>query len=138
MIRMNGWYFYDYPENFFRPGNAFGKDVADIVMINAYANVDEYFDDFVSTVLIRADRAIGAIDYGVQIIPALGVWEEPPIWVTPTIHQLINDYNQAAKAENLVGMGFFKYGASRSEWYLPDSRLGAPELWTKLRELIGS
>jgi len=138
MIRMNGWYFYDYPENFFRPGNAFGKDVADIVMINAYANVDEYFDDFVSTVLIRADRAIGAIDYGVQIIPALGVWEEPPIWVTPTIPQLINDYNQAAKAENLVGIAFFKYGAKGSKWYLPDSSLGAPELWMKLREIIGS
>ncbi|RJR13395.1 hypothetical protein C4585_02140 [Candidatus Parcubacteria bacterium] len=138
MIRMNGWYFYDNADNFFRAGNAFGKDVADIVMINAYANVDEYFEDFVSTVLIRAGRAIGAVDFDTKLLPALGVWEEPPIWVTPTIHQLINDYNQAAKAENLVGIAFFKYGAAESEWHLPSAARGAPELWTKLRELIGS
>jgi len=137
MIRMNGWYFYDYNNNFFRPGNSFGKDVADIVMINAYSNVDEYFNDFVSTVLMRAARSIYAIDPDVKLVPALGVWEEPPIWVKPTVDHLINDYNQALKAENLLGVAFFKYGASDGEdWFLPDASRGNPVLWQTIQELI--
>ena len=139
MIRMNGWYFYDYPEDFFRPGNAFGKDVADIVMINAYANVDDYFKDFVSTVLIRATRSIYELDPDTKIIPALGVWEEPPIWVAPTRNELINDFNQAVKTESLSGIAFFKYGASSgSDWFLPSATRGDPVLWETIRELIGS
>jgi len=137
MIRMNGWYFYDYSDNFFRPGNAFGKGVADIVMVNAYSNVDEYFKDFVSTVLRRAARSLYAIDPNVQIVPALGVWEEPPIWVKPTEGELLNDFNQALKAENLLGVAFFKYGAREgSDWYLPDARRGDAKLWQTIQELI--
>lgn len=137
MIRMNGWYFYDYPDNFFRPGNAFGNDVADIVMVNAYSNVDEYIPDFVTTVLLRATRAIYAIDSDVRIIPALGVWDEPPIWEKPTEAKLVNDFNQAQKAENLVGIAFFKYGARGGrDWYLPDAARGDPKLWQTIRELI--
>ena len=137
MIRMNGWYFYDYDEDFFRAGNSFGKDVADIVMINAYANVDEYFDDFVSTVLIRAARSMHTIDPDITIIPSLGIWEEPPIWVKPTKAELINDYNQALKAESLVGIAFFKYGAPEGDdWFLTDAERGAPELWDAIQGLI--
>lgn len=137
MIRMNGWYFYDYAEDFFRPGNYFGKDVADIVMINAYSNVDEYFPDFVSTVLRRAARSIYAIDPDAKIIPSLGVWGEPPLWFKPTTAHLINDYQQAEKAENLVGIAFFKYGAREgSDWFLPDPFRGSPMLWQTIGELI--
>ncbi len=137
MIRMNGWYFYDNADNFFRLGNSFGKNVADIVMINAYSNVDEYFPDFVSTVLSRAARSIYAIDPKVKIIPSLGVWSEPPVWFKPTIEHLTNDYNQAQKAENLVGIAFFKYGASAgNDWLLPDPVRGSPVLWQTISELI--
>ena len=137
MIRMNGWYFYDNVDNFFRPGNAFGKDVADIVMINAYSNVDEYFKDFVSTVLMRAARSMYALDADVKILPALGVWEEPPTWFKPTRDELVNDFNQAVKAENLAGVAFFKYGASSgSDWLLPSATRGDPKLWQTLQELI--
>lgn len=137
MIRMNGWYFYDYPNNFFRAGNAFGRDVADIVMVNAYSNVDEYISDFVATVLLRATRAMYAIDPRVTIVPALGVWREPPIWVKPTVAQLVNDFNQAQKAENLLGIAFFKYGTrGGNDWFLPDPVRGDPKLWQTIRELI--
>ena len=137
MIRMNGWYFYDYDEDFFRPGNSFGKNVADIVMVNAYSNVDEYFPDFVSTVLLRATRSIYAIDPKVTFIPSLGVWEEPPIWVKPTTAHLTNDYNQALKTENMVGVAFFKYGAPEGEdWYLPSNARGDAVLWKTIGTLI--
>ena len=137
IIRMNGWYFYDNTDNFFKPGNSFGKDVADIVMVNAYSNVDEYFKDFVSTVLMRAARSMYAIDPDIQVIPAIGVWSEPPTWVKPTGEHLINDYNQALKAENLAGIAFFKYGAAEGEdWFLPDSTRGDPMLWQMINELI--
>lgn len=136
LIRMNGWYFYDNTGNFFGPGNSFGKDVADIVMINAYSNVDGYFDDFVSTVLMRATRSMYAIDPDVRMIPALGVWSEPTTWIKPTREHLINDYNQALKAENLEGIAFFKYGASEGkDWFLPDATRGDPMLWQMIREL---
>ena len=136
LIRMNGWYFYDYADNFFRSGNSFGENVADIVMINAYSNTDEYFKDFVSTVLMRAARAIYAIDPGVKLIPALGVWGEPPTWVKPTRDQLVNDHNQALKAEGLLGIAFFKYGAREGDdWFLPDASRGALEIWQTIKEL---
>ena len=139
MIRMNGWYFYDYTDNFFRPGNSFGKNVTDIVMVNSYANVDEYFPDFVSTVLTRATRSIYAIDKRVVFIPSLGVWDEPPIWVKPTTEHLINDYNQALKTENMVGIAFFKYGAKEGDgWYLPDNARGDTALWHTISTLIKS
>lgn len=137
MIRMNGWYFYDYADNFFRPGNSFGKNVADIVMVNAYSNVDEYFPDFVLTVLLRATRSIYALDPKVTFIPSLGVWNEPPLWVKPTTAHLINDYNQALKTENLVGVAFFKYGASAGgDWYLPDRVRGDTKLWQTISKLL--
>lgn len=137
MIRMNGWYFYDYADNFFRPGNSFGENVADIVMVNAYSNVDEYFTDFVSTVLMRAARSIYAIDKKVTLIPALGVWDEPPVWTRPTVAQLINDYNQALKTEGLVGVAFFKYGAKEGGgWYLPSSTQGDASLWQTISTFI--
>ncbi|MBI2004814.1 hypothetical protein HYS79_01470 [Patescibacteria group bacterium] len=139
MIRMNGWYFYDYADDFFRPGNSFANNVADIVMVNAYSNVDEYFPDFVSTVMLRATRSIYAIDPKVVFIPSLGVWEEPPIWVKPTTAHLINDYTQALKTENLIGVAFFKYGAKEGDgWYLPDSARGDATLWRTIRTLIQS
>lgn len=137
MIRMNGWYFYDNADDFFRPGNSFGKNVADIVMINAYSNVDEYFDDFVSTVLMRVARSIYAIDPRVVLIPSLGVWNEPPLWIKPTVDHLTHDYQQALKAERLVGVAFFKYGAKKgADWYLPSSTRGDPVLWKAISSLI--
>ena len=137
MIRMNGWYFYDYPDNFFRSGNAFGKNVADIVMVNAYSNVDEYFQDFVTTVLLRATRSMYGVDSDVRVIPALGVWSEPPTWVKPTPVHLINDFNQALKTENLAGIAFFKYGTREgSDWFLPDPTRGDPALWQTIRAII--
>lgn len=136
LIRMNGWYFYDNDSNFFRPGNYFGKDVADIVMVNAYSNVDEYFDDFVSTVMLRATRSIHAIDSDVMFVPSLGVWTEPPIWFKPTVSHLVNDFNQAAKTEDLYGVAYFKYGAREGDdWYLPDPKRGDASLWKEITTL---
>ena len=137
LIRMNGWYFYDYADNFFRPGNSFGESVADIVMINVYSNTEEYFKDFVLTVFMRAARSIYAIDPDVKLVPALGVWSEPPTWIKPTRDHLVNDYNQASKAENLLGIAFFKYGASDGDdWFLPEASRGDPKLWQTIQELI--
>ncbi|MFN7088734.1 MAG: glycoside hydrolase family 2 TIM barrel-domain containing protein, partial [Candidatus Paceibacteria bacterium] len=107
MIRMNGWYFYDYKENFFRPGNPFGKDVADIVMINAYSNVEDYYADFVYSVMNRAAEAILKIEPNTKIIAALGVWEEPPLWRKPKPEHLIYDYQEALKIDKLIGVAFF-------------------------------
>ena len=120
MIRMNGWYFYDYESNFFRPGNPFGPNVADIVMINAYSNVDEYFSDFVSTVMSRATKDILSISPKTQFIVSLGAWEEPPLWKFPSIAEFSNDLNSAIKTKNLIGVGIFKYGAVGQEWFLPE------------------
>lgn len=137
MIRMNGWYFYDNADNFFRPGNYFGKGVADVVMINAYSNVDEYFDDFVSTVMTRASRSIYAIDPNVSLLPSLGVWAEPPMWFTPSKEHLINDWQQAMKSEKLIGISVFKYGASEgNDWLLPDSKRGDALVWSTLTTLL--
>ncbi len=129
MIRMNGWYFYDYESDFFRPGNPFDKGVADIVMVNAYSNVDEYFDDFVQTLTDRSLQSVHAIDPNASILVALGVWEEPPIWTMPTVEHLQKEINTLKGYNNILGIAYFKYGAKGSEWYLPDATIGAPNLF---------
>ena len=135
MIRMNGWYFYDYDSDFFRQGNPFGKGLADIVMINAYSNVEDYFDDFVSTVSSRAISSLKKIDPNVKIVIALGAWEELPLWYLPRPSQFRTDLDQVTEfSDQVSGIGFFKYGATESEWYLPDETIGAPELLTLIRE----
>jgi hypothetical protein len=118
MMRMNGWYFYDYESNFFRDGNPFAQGVADIVMVNAYSNVDEYFSDFVTTVTSRSISSIHKIDPNIRIFVALGAWEEPPIWVMPKPENLQYEIDELKDYE-IEGIGFFKYGAKGSEWYLP-------------------
>lgn len=130
MIRMNGWFFYDFDDNFFRAGNPFAKDVADIVMINAYSNVEDYYDDFVKKVANRAISAITAIDPDTKFVISIGVWEEKPLWYLPSVDQLNTDIEQIQESvETSVDLAFFKYGAKGSEWYLPES---APELWKKI------
>lgn len=119
MIRMNGWYFYDYDSNFFRIGNPFGNKVADIVMINAYSNVDEYFTDFVQTVTERAYNSIKQIDPKSEIYISLGTWKEPPLWVMPDINNLNKELQYLISNSNVKGIAYFKYGAENSEWYLP-------------------
>lgn len=129
MIRMNGWYFYDYEDNFFREGNSFGKDVADIVMVNAYSNVDEYFPDFVSTVVDRSSKAIFEVNKDVEIFVALGAWEEKPLWVKPSKGNFNQEIETVKSLDNISGIAFFKYGVDKSEWYLPDIDNGAADLW---------
>ncbi|OHA08508.1 MAG: hypothetical protein A3B37_00195 [Candidatus Sungbacteria bacterium RIFCSPLOWO2_01_FULL_59_16] len=134
MIRMNGWYFYDYDENFFRAGNPFGPAVADVVMINAYSNIGEYYSDFVATVLKRAIPAVRAVTPETHVIAALGAWEEPPLWHAPEPETLRHDYEAVLAQGEAIGVAFFKYGAREgSDWWLPDGERGAPELWRILK-----
>lgn len=130
MTRMNGWFFYDYDNNFFRHGNPFADKTTDIVMVNAYSNVEDYFYDFVSTVTKRAVDSIGQIDPSVKFIVSLGVWEESPLWFRPSVIQIENDY-QSLKSFDLLGTAYFKYGAKGSKWYLPEHI----SVWEKLRQL---
>ena len=125
MIRMNGWYFYDYESNFFRVGNPFSNNTTDIVMVNAYSNVDEYFQDFVSTVSTRSISAITDLDPNTKIIIALGAWNEPPLWTMPTVGHLKSEITWIKNQSNIMGIAYFKYGAKNSEWYLPTN---APQL----------
>jgi len=131
LIRMNGWYFYDNDSDFLRTGNPFGPGVADIVMVNAYSNVDEYFDDFVHVVLQRSYQSIKRQAPEAAIIAAIGVWSEPPLWQQPSIAQLQNDLSATNNIYDLIGVAFFKYGAVTSTWYLPDD---APELWEEIKK----
>lgn len=126
MIRMNGWFFYDSATDFFKPGNPFGADTADIVMINAYSNVDDYYPDFVRTVLRRAQTTITQIDPSVTYIAALGTWNEPPLWTLHTPEHLVHDIYAAENGKQKATLAFFKFGAKGSEWYLPTD---APLLW---------
>ncbi len=128
LIRMNGWFFYDHDINFFREGNPFAKNVADIVMVNAYSNVDEYFNDFVTTVTERSISNIHLLDPDTSIIISLGVWKEPPIWEMPREENLEREISQLRQYEEVDGIAYFKYGAKGSEWYLPDPVTGAPNL----------
>lgn len=130
MIRMNGWYFYDYDSNFFRAGNVFGPNVADIVMVNAYSNVDEYFSDLVTIVASRTHDSVRVINPNAEIIVAIGAWEEPPMWFEPTLGQFKNDIEQAKKTDDLLGIAVFKYGAEEGEWLMPKD---APELWNAIK-----
>jgi hypothetical protein len=131
LIRMNGWHFYDNDSNFFRAGNPFGKNVADIVMINAYSNVEDYYDDFVGTVASRATHAIAVVEPNMNIIVALGAWQELPLWYKPLPLHLKHDYEQAIKNNDLFGVAFFKYGAwAGNDWYLPHKNRGSHELWS--------
>lgn len=129
IIRINGWYFYDYETDFFRNGNPFADNIADVVMVNAYSNVDEYFPDFVGTVADRSIRSIGRYSPKAQVFIALGVWSEPPLWRTPSIENLTNDINQLNNRTDITGIAYFKYGAAGSEWYMPDKTIGNPEIW---------
>ncbi|HOV29738.1 MAG TPA: hypothetical protein PLD77_01530 [Candidatus Dojkabacteria bacterium] len=125
MIRMNGWYFYDYESDFFRAGNPFANNTTDIVMVNAYSNVDEYFQDFVSTVSTRSISAIRNLDSNTKIIIALGTWKEPPLWMMLTVDNLKSEITWVNNQSNIMGIAYFKYGAKDSEWYLPTN---APKL----------
>ena len=136
MVRMNGWYFYDNEDDFFRKGNPYGDKVADIVMVNAYSNVDEYFTDFVTTVVSRSRFAVQQINPKAQVIVALGVWNEPPLWHTPTQAELDQDVAQVKAFDAILGTAYFKYGAKGSEWYLPEnSANGAARIWQQLGRL---
>lgn len=119
MIRMNGWYFYDFDSDFFRTGNPFGSGVADIVMVNAYSNVEEYFPDFVSTVVSRARQSITELAPNTKLIVALGAWEEPPLWHKPPKEQFMLDYQAAKNIPQLQAIAIFKYGAEESDWWMP-------------------
>ena len=132
MIRMNGWYFYDYDEDFFRGGNPFGSDVADIVMLNAYSNVDDYYDDFVQTVVSRARTHVEKFTYDVELIISLGGWEEPPLWYKPSIEHFMHDYEAAILYAEPVAIAIFKYGALGEDWWMPDNN---KELWDLLVDL---
>ncbi len=134
MIRMNGWFFYDFEDNFFREGNPFGNETADIVMVNAYSNVEDYYEDFVATVSSRAISSLLSIDPDTRIIIALGSWKEPPLWYLPTEENITSEINYLKQQDSLIGIGFFKYGARGSEWYLPDPAEGAPEIWSIIKE----
>jgi hypothetical protein len=135
MIRMNGWFFYDNEKDFFGYGNPFGNGVADIVMVNAYSNVSDYYPDFVKTVMGRASTAIWNIDPKIKIVGSLGVWKEPPIWFEPSIEHLKNDYENLRNTQGIYAIAYFKYGAKNSEWYLPDN---SPSLWGAIQELSGT
>lgn len=132
LIRMNGWFFYDYTNDFFRQGNPFGKNVADIVMINAYSNVEDYYSDFVTTVASRSISEIERIDKNIQFIIALGAWSEPPLWTFPSMKHFDDDISQVQVFGGKTDIAFFKYGAHNSEWYLPQN---APFLWKKITNL---
>lgn len=125
MNRHNGWFYYDDDKNFFKMGNPFTSNVADIIMINAYSNVDDYYSDFVSIVMYRSQKAISEVDPKVKFIVSLGVWNEPPLWSKPTIKELETDLTQYKKLKNVEGIAYFKYGAKNSEWYMPQN---SPEL----------
>ena len=130
MIRMNGWFFFDFDTDFFINGNPFAKDVADIVMVNAYSNVEDYYPDFVPTVTERAVTSINKTDPGTEIIISLGAWEELPLWHMPKIPNLRNEIMFLDKLD-ILGIAYFKYGAKGSEWYLPASgdTPGSKEIW---------
>jgi hypothetical protein len=132
LARMNGWYFYDYDSNFFQEGNAFGPGVADIVMINAYSNVEEYFDDMVETVAKRAEKAVRGVNPNAKIIIALGAWKEAPMWYLPTVAHFTQDVSAAKTIGNLLGVAIFKYGAEGSEWWMPKD---AGALWNELKSI---
>lgn len=133
MIRMNGWFYYDTDKDFFKAGNPFQSGVADIVMINAYSNVSDYYPDFVSTVTKRSVKAIKGISPNTKIIIALGAWQERPLWYMPTEEHLKSEISYLRK-QDILGIGYFKYGAKGSEWYLPDSAIGAPNLWEIIKQ----
>lgn len=132
MIRMNGWFFYDNDKDFFPAGNPFSAGVADIVMVNAYSNVEDYYPDFVRTVMRRAQTTISQIDPHVAYSAALGVWSEPPLWVLPTVEHLNHDAYASKNGKAPAIIAFFKYGAKDSEWYLPKD---APQLWKEISNL---
>jgi hypothetical protein len=128
MIRMNGWFFYDFEDKFFRPGNPFAGSVADIVMINAYSNVEDYYEDFVTTVVTRSQIAVTDINPDAKLIISLGVWEEKPLWHLPSTKHLKQDIASVHALDDIAGLAYFKYGAKLSEWYLPEKTTGAPQL----------
>lgn len=67
IIRMNGWVFYENETDFFNKQNPFAANVADIVMVNAYSNVDGYDDQFVITVVENAIDSLKTTDPNIQI-----------------------------------------------------------------------
>jgi hypothetical protein len=129
LARMNGWFFYDYDSNFFRTGNPYGKGVADIVMVNAYSNVEEFFDDMVRTVANRTQTAVHSMNPNAKIIVAVGAWKESPMWYLPSVEHFNNDVLAAQSINDLLGVAVFKYGAEQSEWWMPRD---AKELWSVL------
>jgi hypothetical protein len=132
LIRMNGWFFYDFDEDFFREGNPYGPGVADIVMVNAYSNVEDYYDDFVSTVTTRAAESIKELSPDIEIIVSIGVWEEKPLWYLPSMDHVQHDVRDA-KNSAPIAIAFYKYGAYDTEWWLPKHN---SVLWKWLSESV--
>ena len=139
IIRMNGFWFYENESNFFQSGNAFGNDVADIVMVNTYSNILHPYDsEFVTDILNKAFHSIPQVDGSVKILPSIAAWKEPPLFDMPTIEHLQQDYNQAISFPGIYGMSYFKYGAPKgNDWYIRDAGRGNPTIWKKLIEFNG-
>ncbi len=100
-------------------------------MVNAYSNVEDYFDDFVSTVTSRAELSVQAIDPTVKLIVALGAWQEKPLWYLPTSAHLAKEMDEIRHKKELLGIAYFKYGAKGSEWYMPSDATQLFELISK-------
>jgi len=135
VIRMMGWDFYEHSQNPFGEQNPYSKNMADIVMINAYSNVEDYYEDFVPLVTERAISSLRTVTPNVKICIALGVWEELPLWHKPALSNLEQDIQSLNKFnQDIYIRAFFKYGAAGGDWYLPSPNKGYPEVLSLLSQ----
>lgn len=141
MIRMNGFWFYENEDNFFRAGNHFAAKAADIVMVNTYSNIfDSPNNQFVGQTIDKSLRAIKTVDSDVKVIASIASWEEKPTWHRPTGGELTIDINQVLNRKGkLGGLAYFKYGAKAGvEWHMPSQAKGSPELWQIIKDTNNS
>ncbi len=121
LLRMHYW---DEDDGDFGLDNPFDKDLVDIVILNLYSN---YSEDGATALLpdMIADSGqilinkIRKIDPAVKIWLSLGAFAELPMFLQPTSVQLTIDHNAAAKLNSFESLGFFGWGESDGDWYLP-------------------
>jgi len=121
IIRMHYW---DESDGDFGQKNPFDKNIADIVILNLYSNYSEdgktkLLPEMINDSAQILINKIKAVDANARVWLSLAVYSEPPMFLKPSSQDLERDLTASLKLTGIESIGFFGWGESEDDWYLP-------------------